>query len=264
MPDVLPLTGLTVVVTRPQQQGAPLADALRSAGASVIEYPVLEIVPLDATIPPATLARAAAVIFVSVNAVEHGLPSLRAAGTLSAGCLMMAIGGATATALHDAGIERVVSPQQNIDSEGLLALPQLQQVQGQTIILMRGHSLAGGRTLIERTLTERGATVMALECYERREIIPAAASHDALVAALDHAPVLAVMALSVETLESLMASLGDWQAALKRTALLVPHPRVSAAAAAHGFEHVFETPMSASGLIAALAALKPRLPRQGH
>jgi uroporphyrinogen-III synthase len=123
MPDVLPLTGLTVVVTRPQQQGAPLADALRSAGASVIEYPVLEIVPLDATMPPATLARAAAVIFVSVNAVEHGLPSLRAAGTLSAGCLMMAIGGATATALHDAGIERVVSPQQNIDSEGLLALP---------------------------------------------------------------------------------------------------------------------------------------------
>jgi hypothetical protein len=44
----------------------------------------------------------------------------------------------------------------------------------------------------------------------------------------------------------------------------VPHPRVSAAAVARGFEHVFETPMSASGLIAALAALKPRLPRQGH
>lgn len=263
MPDALPLTGVTVVVTRPQQQGAPLAEALRGAGAAVIEYPVLEIVPLDATVPPAALAQAAAVIFVSANAVEHGLPRLQTAGTLPTGCLMMAIGGATATALHDAGIERVVSPQQNIDSEGLLALPQLQQVRGQTIILMRGHSLAGGRTLIERTLTERGATVMTLECYARRDILPAAACHDALVAALDHAPGLAVMALSVETLESLMASLGERQAALKRTALLVPHPRVAAAAAARGFKNVVETPMSASGLIAALAALKPRLSRQG-
>lgn len=263
MPDALPLTGLTVVVTRPRQQGAPLADALRGAGATVVEYPVLEITSLSATIPAAALAQAAAVIFVSANAVEHGLPGLRAAGTLPAGCLMMAIGGATAAALHEAGAERVVSPQHNIDSEGLLALPQLQQVRGQTIILMRGRSDAGGRTLIERTLTERGATVKVLECYERREFVPDAGRHDALLAALENAPGLAVMALSVETLESLMASLGKQQALLKRAALLVPHPRVAAAAAASGFAQVIETPMSASGLIPALAALKPRLSRQG-
>ncbi|MBL0124361.1 MAG: uroporphyrinogen-III synthase [Betaproteobacteria bacterium] len=155
MPDALPLSGMTIVVTRPRQQGESTAKALRSAGASAIEMPVLEITPLACMIDLGVLTKAYAAIFVSVNAVEHGLPCLRAHGALAKGTLIMSIGHATATALRDAGIERVVSPQQNIDSEGLLALPQLQQVQGQTIILMRGHSLAGGRNLLEETVGTR-------------------------------------------------------------------------------------------------------------
>ena len=261
MPDSAPLSGLTIIVTRPQSQTAPLAHALREAGAGVIVYPVLEIAPLAASIAPQPLARASAIIFVSINAVEHGLPVLCAAGTINAKTCVMAIGSATATALRNAAIERVVSPQQSIDSEGLLALPQLQQVQGQLIILVRGKSTAGGRTLIEQTLTDRGATVTALECYERRNLQPTPAQRAALLAALAQANPCAVMALSVETLDSLRDSLADQAAALTMTPLLVPHPRVASAAAARGFTHVFEVPMSAAELVPALAALKPQLLR---
>lgn len=261
MPDSAPLSGLTIIVTRPQSQAVETVCALREAGAAVIEYPVLQIVPLAAEIAPAQLARAAAIIFVSVNAVEHGLPVLREAGPIAAETCAMAIGHATATALRNAAIERVVSPQQSIDSEGLLALPQLQQVQGQLIILIRGKSTAGGRTLIEQTLTDRGATVTALECYERRNLQPAPAQRDTLLAAITRANPCAVMALSVETLDSLRDSLADQAAALAMTPLLVPHPRVASAAAARGFTRIFETPMSAAKLVPALAALKPQLSR---
>ena len=261
MPDAKPLAGLTVVVTRPQAQAAPLAQALREAGAVVIVYPVLEIAPLVASIAPDQLARAAAIIFVSINAVEHGLAVLRNAGPISAGTSIMAIGNATATALRNAAIERVVSPQQSFDSEGLLALPQLQQVRGQLIILIRGQSATGGRTLIEQTLTDRGATVTALECYERRSLQPTPAQRDALLAGMAQTNQSAVMALSVETLDSLLDSIADQHATLKRVPLLVPHPRVASAATARGFTRVFEVPMSAPELIPALTALKPQLVR---
>lgn len=261
MPDAEPLSGLTIVITRPQAQAAPLALALHDAGAAIIEYPVLEIAPRLASIAPDQLARAAAIIFVSANAVEHGLPVLRMAGSIGDKTLMMAIGKATASALRNAAIGHVVSPQQSIDSEGLLALPQLQQVQGQLIILVRGKSTAGGRTLIEQTLTDRGATVAALECYERRNLQPSPAQQDALSAGLAQAPRCAIMALSVETLDSLMQSLPGLMATMSNVPLLVPHPRVAAAAAARGFARVFEVPMSAPELIPALAALKPQLMR---
>jgi uroporphyrinogen-III synthase len=261
MPDSRPLSGLTIVVTRPQSQAAETARALREAGAAVIEYPVLEIVPLRTSIAEDDLTRAAAVIFVSANAVEHGLPVLRAAGPIAPDTLMMAIGNATANALRNAAIERVVSPQQSIDSEGLLALPQLRQVQGQLIILIKGRSASGGRTLIEQTLSGRGATVMALECYERRDLPPDPVTRGELLVALKQMPNGAVMALSVETLQGLMASLAGDEALLRKAALLVPHPRVAAAAAERGFQHVFEVPMSAAKLVAALTALKPQLLR---
>jgi uroporphyrinogen-III synthase len=261
MPDPQSLSGLTIVVTRPQSQAVETARALREAGAAVIEYPVLEIVPLAASIAAEKLARAAAIIFVSANAVEHGLPLLRAAGPVADDTRMMAIGNATASALRNAAIERVVSPQQSIDSEGLLALPQLQQVQGQLIILIKGRSASGGRTLIEQTLSDRGATVTVLESYERRDLPPDPVRRSELVAALQQAPICAVMALSVETLQGLMASLNGDEPLLRDAAVLVPHPRVATAAADCGFRRVFEVPMSAAKLTAALTALKPQLLR---
>lgn len=260
MPDSLQLAGLTIVVTRPRQQGESTAKTLREAGATVIELPMLCIVPLDCRVDASVLAQAYAAIFVSANAVEHGVPCLRRNGHLRDGMLIAAIGHATTRALHEVGFADVVSPQQSIDSEGLLAMPQLQpaQVKGQHVVLVRGKSTGGGRKLIEETLIARGAYITTMECYERRPLTLATGQTDALVNALKK-PGLAVMALSVETLENLMNALADYDVLLKSTALLVPHARVAAAAKSHGFSDIHEIPLSADSLIAALLALKPHL-----
>lgn len=259
MPDALPLSGMTIVVTRPRQQGESTAKALRSAGASAIEMPVLEITPLACMIDLGVLTKAYAAIFVSANAAEHGMPCLRAHGGLAKSTLIASIGHATTRALNEAGYADVVSPQQSIDSEGLLAMPQLQpaQVKGQHIILVRGKSAGGGRKALEETLAARGAIVVPLECYQRNDLIPPRAQIESLVKLMKTQ--FAVMALSVETLDSLLKSFTGHETALKSSWLLVPHGRVAAAAKSRGFARVAEVGMSAETLVPALMKLKPRI-----
>jgi uroporphyrinogen-III synthase len=257
MPE-LPLAGLRVLVTRPRGQARELCRALQSAGAQVTEFPVLEIVPVPADLPPAALAESAAAIFVSVNAVEHGVPLLRRGGGLPAGAQVFAIGRATAAALQNAGFANVVSPPQNIDSEGLLAVPQLQAVQGENIILMKGRSEQGGRKALENVLAERGAVVRVVECYERRNVAADGASVAAAGVFFSQAGTPLVMALSVETLDALLVSLASRMAQLRASWLLVPHPRVAQAARDRGFFLVQEVPMSAEVLVPALVSLKSR------
>ncbi|MEQ1516423.1 MAG: uroporphyrinogen-III synthase, partial [Usitatibacteraceae bacterium] len=195
------LEGLTLVVTRPRVQAARTAAMLREAGASVIDFPVLEIAPIEAAIAPQTLSEASGIIFVSANAVEYGLPVFARAGRIQPTTQLFAIGRATAGALTDAGYENVVSPQQTIDSEGLLAMPQLQSVMGRHIILVKGASESGGRTLLEETLIARGARVMVLVCYRRGPIVPDLSAQDALQNSFAQGNWHACFALSAETLD---------------------------------------------------------------
>ena len=259
MPDGLPLSGITIVVTRPRRQGESTARALRGAGASVIELPVLEITKVSCQVDAGALAKAYAVIFVSANAVEYGLPCLHENGGPPPGALMVSIGHATTRALTEAGIAAVVSPQQSIDSEGLLAMPQLQQarVNGQHVVLVRGKSATGGRKLLEETLAARGARVLVLECYERRDVLPSPGQIESLVKSMKSN--FAMMALSVETLDSLMKAFAGRETLLQSAWLLVPHARVAAAARARHFARVVEVGMSAEALIPALTQLKTRM-----
>lgn len=257
-----PLSGLSILVTRPREQGAALARALCAAGADAIEFPVLEIVALSPAMPPAIPARIDAAIFVSVNAVRHGVEPLRALGDLPAGAPVFAIGKATASALRDAGYANVVSPQQKIDSEGLLALPQLHALEGKHIILVRGKSEQGGRKLLETALAARGARVAILQCYERRLASPDTGLLDAIAARLRDGRLAAVMALSVETLDALLLLLAPVAAQLRDAWILVPHPRVAGAARERGFSRVLEVPMSAEALVPALKTLSDRVTAQ--
>jgi len=259
-----PLAGLTIALTRPPEQAVSTVRALRAVGATVLEYPVLDIVAIAAA-PPKLPAPAYAAIFVSANAVQHGAALVRDIARTSPGLLVFAIGNATATALRDAGFENVVSPQQSSDSEGLLALSQLQsgQVKGQHIVLVRGGSTGGGRKLIEETLAGRGAGTHAIECYERRVAAPSPEQRAALLAALQAPRKPAVMALSVETLENLLDTMTGIDSGagnlLRSAVLLVPHARIAAAARERGFANVVEVPLSTEALIAALITLKPQL-----
>ena len=253
------LSGLTIVITRPVNQSAATADPLRAAGAQVLEFPVLDIapVPVAATTLPAPLYAA---IFVSANAVQFGAAIVRERARRLPQ-YFFAIGQATADALREMGFEHVVSPQQSSDSEGLIALRELQsdKVQGQHVVLVRGISRDGGRKVIEEALRARGATVTPIECYARRAASPTTEQHAALIAALTSPRKPAIMVLSVETLDHLQDALPDQLSLVKSAWLLVPHARVAAAARARGFVQVAEVPLSSAAMLAALETLKPRL-----
>lgn len=103
--------------------------------------------------------------------------AVRAVATLVAlrlrrGQRFCAVGSATAFALQREGIARILSPER-MDSEGLLALPALQSLQGRTIGLL---TAPGGRDLIASALRQRGAQVDRADVYARERIPLSAAS----------------------------------------------------------------------------------------
>jgi uroporphyrinogen-III synthase len=102
----------------------------------------------------------------------HGLESVLEAA--SERPISMAVERRTAATLRSSGVEPLVPARE--DSEGLLALPQLQVVAQRRIVLVKGP---GGRELIADTLRERGAEVIEFNCY-RRQYIPVAAAIDCL------------------------------------------------------------------------------------
>ena len=68
------LAGRRVLVTRPAGQAAALARLIREAGGEAVEFPALEIVPVDPA-PDLPFAPDAA-LCVSPNAARFGLPPL--------------------------------------------------------------------------------------------------------------------------------------------------------------------------------------------
>ena len=77
---------------------------------------------------------------------------------------LAAVGAGTANALQAAGYNVTVCPRDEWSSEALLDLPDFQSVAGKHIAIIRG---VGGRELIDRTLTERGAQVLPVMAYQR-------------------------------------------------------------------------------------------------
>src|SRR5690606_12991659 len=75
-----------------------------------------------------------------------------------------AIGRKTGQALRQLGVTELIDPGADLSSEQLLDQPQLAQPLGQKILLLKG---AGGRDEITQTLSQRGATVVALSLYRR-------------------------------------------------------------------------------------------------
>lgn len=227
-----PLAGITVIVTRPAAQAARFIELATLGGAQCIAYPTLEIehLPLD----PATREEVARIewdwaIYTSANAVDAALDAL---GSLP-GRETAAVGRATERSLERRGVAVELRPE-TANSEGLLALPALRNVTGQRVVLIKG---AGGRDLLRRTLEARGAIVRTLDVYRRTHARPTAEAQNALRTALGRSDVHLVVAVtSAEVLEALLHLAGAEDAhALRAAVLLVPGPRVAAAAAAAGW-----------------------------
>ncbi len=267
---VLDLSGLTIVVTRPWRQAEASAHWLRSLGATVVLFPVLEIEALSAAtidkkFSVTQLRSANAIIFVSANAAEYGAAAIEARGGFPPHAAIFAIGNATQAGLAEHGLRNIQCPAVGNDSEALLALPELQNLNGKQILIVRGASEGGGRTFLQDTLRTRGAQVSPLECYVRGAVKASADARHSLEVALQAAQARGAMpafsVLSVETLESLWDNLAELKMAggLHECMMLVPHSRVAAAAHKMGFTNVSVVPMGGESLHAALLKLKPVL-----
>ena len=249
------LEGIGVIVTRPRSAGEPLAAALALEGARTWLYPTLAIEDIEPDTALrerlAGIARYDMAIFVSANAVEKGLAAARRCAAWPPGIRVAAIGEATAQALRNSGIERVISPPDRHDSDALLALPQLRETEGRNIIVFRGE---GGRERLKEVLEERGAMVTYAECYRR---VRPEADPAAVVAALGRGEVNAVSALSSETLENFIAMIGIEGAGLLTTVtLVVPHSAVAAHRGAARFAGVVVARHGTEGLIEALTQIR--------
>jgi uroporphyrinogen-III synthase len=213
------LQGQGVLVTRPLAQQGPLADALTSAGARVFRFPVIDIVPRARAVietEAASIAPADISIFVSANAVEHGIDV--ATGRIAV------IGPATAAAVEASGRHVDLAASTGFSSEDLLSIDALRAVQGLTVRIIRGSR---GRELLAETLASRGAQVQYLSVYDRR--LPAYTDDDIEKLCADWLDdaIAAIVIMSVESFDNLVKLLPDsFLPHLNEARLVTPTKRV--------------------------------------
>jgi uroporphyrinogen-III synthase len=173
------LSDLSIILTRPAGQNGSLEKKLNTLGAQTISFPCIEIQPVAHNDVMTSLPAIDIIIFVSPNAVKHGIRAIPELLKQSGPELTIAaVGHATAQALHAEGISQVTTPDKHFDSEGLLETALLKDAKGKSILIVKG---TGGRPLLEDTLKQRGGTVHCIDVYRRSlpehpggEVIPAA------------------------------------------------------------------------------------------
>jgi len=242
-----PLAGLSIAVTRPQEQAEQLAQKIRQLGGKSISFPLLEITPLQNDTPLreliARLHEFHLAIFISPNAVRYGMEMIRQTRGLPDTLQIATIGHSSAVALHEQGVPNVISPRQRFDSEALLALPELQQMHGKNVVIFRGDS---GRGLLGDTLAIRGARVEYANCYHRGKAQCKIA--DLLAARPD-----AITVTSSEALQYLSELLIPANKKhIHQIPLFVTHERIAAAAQNLGWHNIICSNGGDDGIMSAL------------
>jgi uroporphyrinogen-III synthase len=192
-----------LVSLRPSGEHAVLRRAAASAGGRVIALSPWRLRARDDDASRRALALALAaerVLFTSPGAAlaASQLQTLRPI----TGQTWLAVGAGTAAALRRAGVADVLAPAR-MDSEGLLALPALNGLQGLRVGLV---TAPGGRGMLAPALAERGARILRADVYER---VPIALSASA-IAKIRTLPLPAALAVSSgEALARVMAALPE-------------------------------------------------------
>lgn len=218
------LTGFTVVITRPEHQAGPLIQRIQNAGGTVISFPVLAIEATQNSEQVHEIVRDLVhydlAIFISANAVEHGLRYVMQHGGWPANVQVAAVGAATARALEEYHLKVGIVPVSGFNSEALLACPELQTINGKRIVIFRGE---GGREYLVQTLQQRGAFVRYVEVYRRAK---PAVDPAVLLDAWSRSAVNAVVITSNEGFQNFFDLVGAaGQSHLRKTPLLVMSER---------------------------------------
>ncbi|MGH1431337.1 MAG: uroporphyrinogen-III synthase [Neptuniibacter sp.] len=240
MPDTL--NGLRVLVTRPAHQSEELLSQLKQEGAVATPFPLLQISPIDeghSTFHQIKqyildLDLYQHVIFISPNAAFYGGEWIdQYWPQLPVKVNWYAIGNKTAQVLNNYGIDASQSPL-GYDSEALLTLPELQQVKGEKVLIIRG---AGGRAKLADELSARGAQVSYAELYMRD--CPNYKNID-IVQSLTPTPdaILISSGEALQNLEQLVQQAELSTDSLKSCHIIVPSDRVKNTARAMGFKRI--------------------------
>ncbi len=239
-----------ILVTRPAHQAAGQAALLETLGAEPVLLPLLEITPVDASDPDFNLLKSKVmdldlyhkVIFISANSAICGIDLIdQYWPQLPVGIEWLAIGRQTAAQLNNLGITATQSPE-GYDSEALLSLPQLQQIETDKILIMRGN---GGRETLAEQLTQRGAKVDYANLYQRTaphytsEQISSIIGNVSSRSTYSAKPLSAILITSGEALNNLTHLIADHNLKkLLHTTLVVPSERVARIAAQLGYTRV--------------------------
>ena len=227
--DTNSLAAKRILLIRPQRQEDQLLSMLENSGADVTHIPVMRIEPIVESQQIKTrileVDNFHKAIFVSGNAAELGIEWIdKFWPMLPVGIEYFAVGERTAALLKEADIN-ALCPSGRQNSETLLQLTQLQELDNQRVIIFRG---VGGREILAETLIERGARVEYCELYRRvidtqQLALAQQQESDCLVA---HSG-------------ELIQAMGEAESSLfADTALVVPSERVAAIATALGYRRV--------------------------
>lgn len=247
------MSGWRLLLTRPEEDCAALAQTLAAAGIASSSLPLLAIEPV--TVDDAQrlllsqLANYQAFIVVSKPAARLLLANLAEAGLVPPSNAWFSVGEATAQVLQNAGL-LVTFPTQGDDSEALLGLPELRKaiaVPTPRVLIVRG---VGGRELLAERLAELGASVDYLQLYHR--CLPDYPP-DTLRERVDRERLNGLVVSSGHGLEHLrQLADADWPR-LARLPLFVPSPRVAEQARALGAQQIVDCRgASAAALLAAV------------
>ena len=175
-PQMRPMYGQTIIVTRAREQASSLVDGLQQRGAKVLQCPTIRVQELeDYSILDAAITRLSSaqstlecafdwIIFSSANGVEQFWKRLHLAGKdarIFAGSQLAAIGPATSEALFAHGLTADFTPSVSISeivADELIA----RDVTGKNVLIVRALE---GREVLRERLSQAGADVTLAPCY---------------------------------------------------------------------------------------------------
>ena len=259
------LSGLTFLSTRPQHQAKQLSTLLASRGASVIEFPTLEIVPVSKAEQEQfveALVRLEPedwVFFTSSNGVEQVMLALSEYSPQVVECLQQAriavIGEATKEALEKHGLRAAFcSETANSEALGKEFLELIQQEsrggdERRMALLLRART---GSSALPLLLEEAEFQVIARTVYD--SVLPKVDERKLqhVVGMLVSRSIAGIVFTSSETAKNFVSLLENystvlaagWRHELVEIPVFVIGPRTSETVEGLGFRHVFAPPQA--------------------
>lgn len=229
------LSGISVLVTRPEHQAEAFCALLEEAGGKAVRFPVVEIADVEDSRPLLEkidrLQDFDWAVFVSPNAASKAANSIEARRSWPEHLKIAAIGRKTGQELKRLGHPADVCPRKGFNSEALLDEPDMQDLSGQRVIIFRGGA---GREVLGDTLKQRGADIEYAEAYRRTK---PAADKDAILRHWSRGEIDVITITSVEGLRNLFDMVGKLgQFWLRNTALVVGSERMVETVTALGFK----------------------------